>query len=198
MKLRDVHSAKRLIIKIRAIDPIPFLKEEQLVEIRLTQKQNELLLSLYGEDTSEHERHEYLYETDPMSFEYIKGILDNEKQKLSRYIFQIEAIEDSSLLIQTYEFSSISSYKTPICIQVADHLLGHLNLEKLHADYTWDGLGLPAVFVAGYQRKNRQTQIRILSNRRFLTADNTASGIIAKKENFLKYFVPCDLPKQKQ
>lgn len=196
MKLQDVQSAKRYKLKMIALDPIPNLQPYSLIEIKATQKQNEFFLCQYGKNISLSESGEYLYKTDPTTSEYIAGVLDNQSRGNGRYIFQVEETEKESVLIQTYEFSSIIEYKTPIIVQLSEKLLEKTSVEKLEQFYTWEGLGTPAIFSANYKaRKQQQTQIRFISKRNYLIADNTAAGIIAQKMSLIKqrFETPIDL-----
>lgn len=196
MKLQDVRSAKRYKVKMLVLDSIPNLRVDTLIEIKGTQKQNEFFLSQYGKNVSLLQGGEYLYKTDTTTSEYIAGVLDNQSRGNGRYIFQVEAIEKEYIILQTYEFSNIIEFKTPIIIQLTEELLEKTDSEKLSQYYTWDDLEMPAIFSANYKRKEKQqTQIRFISKRNYLIADNTAAGIIAKKMSVIKqrFETPIDL-----
>ena len=196
MKLQDVQPAKRYKLKMIMLDSISNLQVGTLIDIKPTKKQNEFFLRSYGKNIKAFKGCEQLYKTDAITSEYIVGILDNQSCGNGQYIFQVEAVEKDYILLQTYEFSSITEHKTAIITQCSEDLLEKMDQEKLKENYVCDELGTPAIFLANYtQKKKRQTQIRFISKRNYLIADNTAYGIIARKMSMIKrkFETPIDM-----
>lgn len=187
MRLSDICSAKRMKVKLLFSDDSASFRTGALIKIDSTQKDNEFLISQYGKNIGTNAKATVLCSTDRMASQHIYDLLDSDAQKTAHSLFSIEEVFDKAIEVQTYSFRSIIEYKTEVVIQVADILMEKTNADKLYGTYIWDELGKPAVFCLNYKnRKKQNADIRFLAGKRILLAHNTARGIIAESESYLK------------
>lgn len=186
MKISDIYTAKGLKFKLTSYDDSAKFTVGALISIESTQKETEFLVKQYGAQNSSDEQKAVICKADKMASNYLKDLLEAEKNDSFRCIFSIDGLYDSSLVIQAYTFQSVGEYKTPIFIQVSKTLLERTTPEKLYQEYVWTELGEPALFCLNYKSKKKQAaNLRFLSGKRFLMANNTARGIIAVSESCL-------------
>jgi len=196
MKISDIYTAKGLKFKFSYQDSAARFSVGALIKIDTTQKENEFLVNQYGIATNSAETRLVLCNADSNSAQYILELFKIEKAGSDRCMFSIEGVNDLSVEVQAYMFRSVTEYKTTIFIQLPEKLLEKSSPEKLYKEYVWEQLGEPALFCLNYKnRKKQNADIRFVSGKRYLMAQNTLRGIVAQSENYLKdrYTVPVDI-----
>lgn len=196
MKISDIHTAKGLKFKLNVIDSEELFTVGDLINIKSAVRENEFLVESYGNNSAKFSAPVRAV-SDRDNGIYILELLDLEKTNDNRCMFSVEGVNDESIEVQAYTFNSLTEYKTEICIQVPQKLLEKTTVEKLHKEYVWNELGMPALFSLNYKdRKKQKSDVRFLSGKRFLWAHNTPRGIIAENESYIKnssYIVPIDV-----
>lgn len=200
MKLSELYNARRHKFKLKYPSGSNCFSKGALLKIVLTQNEKEFFVSTFGIDQKEKTSNtdSVLCKADYDTSTYILQLLDYERSSLRRCIFVVDEIYDSFIEVQTYSFESIIEYKTPIFIQVSEKLVEEKKTpEYFYKDYVWDQLGIPAVFCCNYKnRKKQNADIRFLSGKKYLLANNTPQGIIAKSEYYFKdrdFDLPIDM-----
>lgn len=181
MELSDLSSAKKLKFKLRCQRSSANFHPGALLTLKSAKGEQEFWASQYGAPSTEEERH-MLCETDPVSAEYIRNMLESDQLGYLRTIFVIEQFEDGALAVQTYAFRSITEYRSDIFIHVRQDLLDQQNmtLEQLYRRYVWDQIGSPVLFCWSYKsRKKDATAIRLISGRYCLRLQHSHLGLEA-------------------
>lgn len=211
MKISDIYSAKGLKVKFTFGDQNTDFAKGDLLRVDVTQKEREYLVTKYGASENKKET-PVLCHTDYVASGYLLDLFEGEKSDAFRCLFVVDGIGKNYIEIQVFSFNSITEYKTPIYIQVPAEVLEKIRiskadeqaskdikktkLERLSSEYVWDQLGAPALFGLNYKnRKKQREQIRFVSGRHYLFADNTPRGIILQGETNLKerFEVPVDI-----
>ena len=196
MKISDIYSAKGLKIKFTYDDSSVKFVAGMLVRIDSTQKEREYLVSQYAQDENSTSQNPVLAKTDPHTAAYLRDLFDGESSDAFKCLFSIEGVANSYIEVQAYTFRTVTEYKTPIFIQVPSTVLNRTTLEKLQNEYIWNQLGEPAIFSLNYKNKKKQRDnVRFVSGKHYLYAQNTPRGIVAEGESYLKdrYEVPVDI-----
>ena len=194
MKISEIYSAMGLKIKLNYEDASADFREGNLIRIEASHEARTYLVSQYGEGVTNNRT--VLCKVSPDTDDYLADLFAGEHEDAYRCMFLIMGAETGGLEVQTYTFRSVTEYKTPISIIVTDKLLEEFSIEKLSKEYIWNQLGMPALFCLNYKNKTKQrANLRFIGGKRFLTAQNTASGIRAESVNYLKekYHVPVDI-----
>lgn len=194
MKISEIYSAMGLKIKLNYEDASADFREGNLIRIEASHEARTYLVSQYGEGVTNNRT--VLCKVSPDTDDYLADLFAGEHEDAYRCMFLIMGAETGGLEVQTYTFRSVTEYKTPISIIVTDKLLEEFSIEKLSKEYIWNQLGMPALFCLNYKNKKKQrANLRFVGGKRFLTAQNTASGIRAESVNYLKekYHVPVDI-----
>ncbi|MDR0453606.1 MAG: AAA family ATPase [Deferribacteraceae bacterium] len=176
MKISDIHSAKRAKIKLSFVSKqVASYDVNDLIHISRTNKDKEFYVEPFGKTR-------YLCSTDIHTARYVDDLLQSEEQNIIKCLFIIEGVNSDSIEIQAYSFRSLTEYKTDIVIKVSQKVLERNTVEKLKEMFVWDGLGKPTIFLLSYKDtvKNK-ANIRLLSDKCFLYAQNTVRGLIASK-----------------
>lgn len=211
MKITDVYSAKRLKVKFTYSDSANSFAKGDLLRIDITQREREFLITQYAVEKSK-DNMPVLCHTDRAASEYIRDLFDGENHGVFKCLFAVDGTGKNYIEIQVFTFNSITEYKTPIYIQVPGGVFEKLHiskekeqaaedvkkakLDRLASEYIWDQLGAPALFSLNYKnRKKQREQVRFVSGRHYLFADNTPRGIILQGETMLKerHEVPVDI-----
>jgi len=210
MKITDMYSAKGLKVKFTYNDSAKFFSKGDLLRIDITQREREYLITKYAEEIKDNTP--VLCHTDRLASDYIRDLFDGENKGAFKCLFAVDGVGDNYIEIQVFTFNSITEYKTPIYIQVPSEIFEKIHitkekeqasedvkkakLERLASEYIWDQLGAPALFGLNYKnRKKQREQVRFVSGRHYLFADNTPRGIIFQGETILKerHEVPVDI-----
>ncbi len=185
MKLSDVHSAKRLSIKLNYNDTSAGFCVGNLVHIEPDYQDRAVFrVSQYGKNV--HAENAIICNATPKVSEYLLDLLEGEHANAYRCMFLIDAVEPGSVKVDSYTFRSMTRYSTTINIMVSEKLLEFPGLERLKQNYVWDQLGQPALFCLNQKSNKKQhDQIQFISGKRCLNAQNTSGGIIAEKLGYL-------------
>lgn len=188
MKISDVVAAQHLKFQMKNNDAISLFRSGDFLKIQPTKQVREFTVIPYGGDRTDTE--ELFVTTSQDTAVYIIDLLDTEKQGVFSTLFVVEDVEEGQISVQTYLFEAMTVYAMSIQLLIPEELEKKVPIEKLKADFTWSGLGQPALFCLNYQnsRKN-DMKIRILGrDRRYLQAQKTNRGIVitSKKVDFLK------------
>lgn len=181
MKISDIHSARRFKFRLN-FESIPktTYSIDGLIRIFRTNKATEFYVEPFGQS------HEILSADKPTA-DCIDDLLQSEEQKIFHCLFVIEGVNSKSIEIQAYTFRSMTEYKTPIVIKVAQTVLEKNTLQQLEKMFVWEGLGQPTIFSLRYKDSaKKKADIRLLSDKCFLFAHNTARGLIASKVSYAK------------
>ena len=211
MKIADIYSAKGLKVKFTYEDSAKTFAKGDLLRIDTTQREREYLVTKYANSENKDDM-PVLCHTDRIASDYLLDLFDGEKNGAFKCLFAVDGSGKNYIEIQVFTFNSITEYKTPIFIQVPSEVIEKLHikksdeqasedikktkLERLASEYIWDQLGAPALFGLNYKnRKKQKEQIRFVSERHYLHADNTPRGIILQGETMLKerHEVPVDI-----
>ena len=202
MIISDVYSAEGLKFNLMLNDSAEGFSCGDIVRIESTQNNNYFMLTQYNiSDLGEY--NSFLCYANQDSSDYILELLERENEGVLKCLFIIEGIGEKYLMISAYTFNSITEYKTPIYIQVPSEVLKKVyiknekeyteeelkreRLNKLKTVYTCTQFGEPAIFSACYRdRKKDKNQVRFVSGRNYLFADNTPRGIFVKGEYLAK------------
>lgn len=211
MKIADIYSAKGLKVKFTYEDAATSFAKGDLLRIDVTQKEREYLVTMYANQEKK-DVIPVFCRTDYVASGYLLDLFEGEKSDAFRCLFVVDGTGKNYIEIQVFTFNSITEYKTPIYIQVPAETLEKIHISKadeqasenvketklkrLTSEYVWDQLGAPALFGLNYKnRKKQREQIRFVSGRHYLFADNTPRGIIVQGETHLKerFEVPVDI-----
>lgn len=196
MRISDIYTAKGYKFKLTYLDDPAGFSVGALLNIEPAQRDKEFLVKQYGTGCDPDENKIVICKAGKHDSDYLTDLLETQKINALRCLFSVEGVNDSSLEVQAYTFGSAVEYKTPIDIQVPDALLDKTTPEKLYREYVWTEYGEPALFCLNYKNKKKQeAELRFLSGKRYLRADNTPRGIVAISENYLKdrYTPPVDI-----
>lgn len=188
MKISDVIAAQHLKFQMKNNDAISLFRSGEFLKIQPTKQVREFTVVPYGGDRTD--TNEIFVTVSQDTSAYIIDLLNTEKQGIFSTLFVVDDVEEGHIGVQTYLFDSMVVYAIPTTLLIPEELEKKVSIEKLKADFTWSGLGQPAIFCLNYQnsRKN-EMKIRILGrDRRYLQAQKTNRGIvvISKKVEFLK------------
>ena len=211
MKIADIYSAKGLKVKFVYNDSSKTFAKGDLLRIDNTQREREYLLTQYAKSEAMDDM-PVLCNTDRIASDYLLDLFEGEKSGAFKCLFAVDGVGKNYIEIQVFTFNSITEYKTPIYIQVPSEVIDKLfirksaeeatddvkkaKLERLASEYIWNQLGAPALFGLNYKnRKKQKEQVRFVSGRHYLYADNTPRGIILQGETILKerHEVPVDI-----
>ncbi len=185
MKISDIYSAKGLKIKLTYDDVSAGYKEGILIRVEPSQDNQFFFVSQYGKDRKND--NVILCKASPNTADYLLDLLEGESYGAYRCMFLIDGVEESFIEVQVYTFQTVTEYKTPINIIVGDEFLKSHNTDNLYQGYVWDQLGMPAIFCLNYKNKKKQKDtIRFIGGKKYLIAQNTARGIFADREAYLK------------
>lgn len=194
MRLSNLHLAKGYKFKMMINGGTAGLAEDLLIRIDATQKTNEFVITPFGENVGKSTT--YLCNTVSATSDYLRDLFDSEVNDIFKNIFLIEGVDSDFIDVQAYNFRTMTSYKTPIIIQVPEKVLEKTTLDRLYNEYVWTQLGQPALFSLNYtSRKKQNADVRFVSGKRYLAANNTPRGIIARSEIWIKekYDLPVDV-----
>ena len=194
MKISEIYSAMGLKIKLNYEDTSADFQKGNLIRIEPSHEIRTFLVSQYGECVPNSKT--VLCKASPNTGKYLADLFEGEHEHAYKCMFLIVDVVDGSLEVQTYTFRSVTEYKTPISIIVSDKLLEKHAVEKLSKEFIWNQLGMPALFCLNYKDKKKQrANLRFISGKRYLVAQNTARGIFAESVLYLKerYDVPVDI-----
>lgn len=196
MDISDINSAKRLKFSIHLMDSDIEFKVGCLVRLTNTNKERSFFVSQFGQDAINDVPVSCIAGRNTAG--YILDLLNGEECQAFRCMFVVEGRENDDLEVQAYTFQSITEYKTPIEIIVADELLGKGkgSVERLNKQFVWNKLGSPALFCMNYKSgKKRSEGIRFVGGGSYLIAERTEQGILARRTAYLrdKYDVPIDV-----
>lgn len=142
---------------------------------------------------------------------YLSRLLESKDYNLFYCLFLIIEVNDNNVVVQTFTFQELKEYPDPIHIIVPNEMLGigsdfdpdntkeqiniKAQLERFRKDYTWDGIGKPAIFYLNNNKKSdRKVDLSLLGDEKFLKCQNTRMGILVEKEiNQLKYIPRVDM-----
>lgn len=211
MKITDIYSAKGLKVKFTYEDSAKSFATGDLLRLDATQREREYFITQFA-GAGNNDGTPVLCRTDRIASEYLKDLLEREKNGVFKSLFAVDGAGKNYIEIQVFLFNSITEYKTPIYIQVPDDVLEKIyikkaaeqteadikkmRLDRIAAEYIWNQLGEPALFGMNYKnRKKQKDQIRFVSGRYYLSADNTPRGIVLKDKAMLKegYEMPIDI-----
>lgn len=211
MNISELYSAKGLKIKLTYNAPETVFTQGALLSIDVTRKEREFLVTEYASKDDNDNKLTFCH-TDRVAAEYLRDLHEGESNGIFKSLFVVEGAGENYIEIQAFVFNSITEYKTPIYIQVPKDVIEKLyipkameqgaenkdkaKLKRLASEYIWDQLGLPALFVMNYKNEKKQRdQVRFVSGRHYLFADNTSRGITIKGETVLRerHEIPVDI-----
>lgn len=179
MRIADIHTAKRSKIKMSFVSKRGAYQEDKFLSIKRTSKETEFFVEPFGGEGD-------IFRTDLITASLLDDLLLSEEQGVFRSVFIVEGMDGDGILVQAYSFHEIKEYKTPIYIKVSETVLEKNSLNGLREEFVWEGLGSPAIFSLSYKDVAKRKDIRLLSNKRMLKAENTVRGIIAKKAEYAR------------
>jgi Cdc6-like AAA superfamily ATPase len=175
MNISELHSAKASKFKLRA-NKVQRLKDA-VVTIEKTGDSLELFVKTLNGKTD-------LFTADKKTAQEINELLKIENSHGYKNLFVVEDVYPINgeffIEIQSYTFASITSYETPITIQVPEKIKEKNDINKLNDMFIYNGIGMPAIFALRYKDK-KKTDVRLMAGNRFLNIKNTPRGFIIEK-----------------
>lgn len=194
MDISEISSAKGLKFNLQCVDSNAEFKAGDLIRLEHTREERAFLVSQFGAGSTEAPPTSCI--AGRTTAEYLHELLQNEEYRAFRCLFEIDCRDADTLEVQAYTFQSITEYKTPIVIAVAGELEGSVSIDRLNGQYIWHKLGKPALFCMNYKNEKKRSEgLRLVGGRRYLIADRTEQGILARRAAYLKYKydVPIDV-----
>jgi tRNA A37 threonylcarbamoyladenosine biosynthesis protein TsaE len=177
MTISGLHSAKRLKFKLRFISQIDRKFESEFIEINGTANEKEFFIKAY-------DGNEYLLSAGKNDSSHLKELLllANMGHQINLFVVEEEYEEENHrfIVVQSYFFASMINYKTEIIIQVPERILDRdpNKFETLRKQFVCNDIKYPAIFALRYRDK-KKTDIRLVSDSKFLNIQNTPRGLIA-------------------